>query len=81
MTNFDIFGNNPVAALLVAKEGYCAYCPMYEKCDSAPDHNDFNKCLAMWVEYFKSSNNLESVNLFSRMLAMTIELSICGKKN
>lgn len=82
MINFDIYRNTPAAAAaLIAREGDCSSCPMYEKCDSAPTHEDSNKCFEMWTRFFKfSPGMLGSVNDFSDLLSIMIDCDNCTVK-
>lgn len=79
MINFDVYRNNPTAAAtLIAREGDCGCCPMCNKCDSAPDHDDYDKCFEMWTRFFKfSPEMLGSVNDFSDLLSIMIDCDKC----
>lgn len=79
MINFDAYKHNPTAAAtLIAREGNCRCCPMCNKCDSAPDHDDYDKCFEMWTRFFKfSPGMLGSVNDFSDLLSIMIDCDKC----
>ena len=79
MINFDAYKHNPTAAAtLIAREGYCGCCPMYNKCDSAPAHDDYDKCFEMWMRFFKfSTETLGSVYDFSELLSIMIDCDKC----
>lgn len=78
MINFDVYKYNPTAAAtLIAREGYCSSCPMYEKCGAAPTH-DYDKCFEMWMRFFKFSPEiLGSVDDFSDILSIMIDCDKC----
>ena len=79
MINFDAYRHNPnAAATLIAREGDCECCPMYHKCDSAPDHDDYDKCFEMWMRFLKfHSETLGSVDDFSELLSIVIDCDKC----
>lgn len=79
MINFDAYRHNPTAAAtLIAREGDCGCCPMCNKCDSAPDHDDYDKCFEMWTRFFKfSPETLGSVDDFSELLSIMIDCDKC----
>lgn len=81
MINFDFYRDNPkAAATLIAREGYCSSCPMYEKCGAAPTH-DYDKCFEMWMRFFKfSTETLGSVDDFSELLSIMIDCDKCTVK-
>lgn len=81
MINFDVYRHNPkAAATLIAREGYCSNCPMYEKCGAAPTH-DYDKCFEMWMRFFKfSTETLGSVDDFSEILSIMIDCEKCTIK-
>lgn len=82
MINFDFYRNNPTAAAtLIAREGDCSSCPMYNKCDSAPAHDDYDKCFEKWMRFLKfSSETLGSVDDFSELLSIMIDCDKCTVK-
>jgi hypothetical protein len=81
MINFDAYRHNPkAAATLIAREGFCSNCPMYEKCGAAPAH-DYDKCFEMWMRFFKfSTETLGSVDDFSEILSVMIDCEKCTVK-
>lgn len=79
MINFDVYRDNPkAAATFIAREGYCRACPMYAKCNSAPNH-DYDKCFEMWMIFFKF-NTIGSVEDFSELLSIMIDCDKCTVK-
>ena len=86
MINFDFYRNNPTAAAnLIAREGDCGSCPMYEECGASQNH-DYYTCFVMWMRFFKfNTETLESVDDFSDLLSLMIDCDKCAinaiKKN
>lgn len=79
MINFDIYRNNPIAAAnLIAREGDCFPCPMYEHCGASQNY-DYYTCLVMWMSFFKvNTEPLRSVDDFSDLLSIVINCYECG---